>query len=152
MKSKQTTNQTMTHGFATPPMTEQQKQFNSFAQTAFDQADPTIPYYFNNLRAQSRDRYDPNNVYNADYSPEVRDAARYSNDESINQAQGQALREDSFNRKNAKLQALGMSANAAAPIFHQTGGTSVTTSNPGLGGILMGALSAGASVGSAAIT
>lgn len=152
MKSKSKTTQTYSHGWATPPQTDAQRRFDTFANEAFETSDPTIPFYFNNLRKQSQDRYSENEMFTSNYSPEVRDAARYNSTGNLDQAQGQALREDAFNRKGAKLNALAMSAQAGAPVFHQTGGTATTVSNPGLGGVLMGAMSAGASLGSAAIT
>lgn len=149
MKSKSTTSQTNTYGYQTPPTTAQQTAFDQHVQTAYDTPDPTIPYTFGNMRKNVDDRlHDP---FGFNYSPEVSDAIKYNEHNRIDQAQGQALREDSFNRKGAKTQALAASAAGHAPQLVQTGGTGTTVTNPGVGGLLMGGLQAGASLGSAAM-
>lgn len=145
MKQKSTT--TNTHEYKTPPTTQAQQTFDTNANTAYDMADPTIPYTFGNLRENVSNKLD--NPFGFNYSPEVAEAQRYSQNNMIDQAQGQAGREDTFNRRAAKTSALAISAGGHAPQLVQSGGTQV--SNPGIGGLLMGGLSAGASLGSAAL-
>jgi len=140
MKSKTTQTQSNTYGYQTPPTTSQQTEFDNHVRSAYDTPDPTIPYTFGNMRKNVDNRL--NDPFGFNYSPEVSEAIKYNEHNQIDQAQGNALREDAFNRKNAKTQGLAMSAAGHAPQL----------TNPGFGGILMGGLSAGAQLGSAAMT
>ena len=142
MKSKSTSKQqqTNTYGHIQTPITAQQQAFDDHIKTAYDQADPNIPYQFNNAREALNNRFD--NPFGADISPEVRDAVKYEQGNFIDQAQGQAAREDSFNRKQAKTGALATSAGMVAPQLVQTGGSSIgsgTQTTP-LGPALIGAV------------
>lgn len=113
---------------------------------AYDTADPTIAYSFNNARNNLKDRY--SNPFGANYSAEATDAAKYAGMNELDQGQGAALQADAFNRKNAKVGALGGIAGLTAPTLVQTGGTQNTTQSGGLFGQILGAA---AGVGSAAL-
>lgn len=145
-KKKQKTEQTNTYGYMTPSNTPDINAYRDTVNTAYDTPDPNIPFAFAQARDQANNRFD--NPFGADYSPEVRDAAKYANNNSLDQAQGQALREDTFNRKIGKVGAQGALAGLTAPQLVQTGGNSTTTQSGGLAQQLIGA---GASIGSAAI-
>lgn len=146
MKSKSKQQSTTTYNYMTPPTTPQQQEFDTWAHEAFNTPDPNIPYTFANMREGVNNRLD--NPFGADYSPEVRDAIRYNENNKIDQAQGQALREDTFNRQAGKGAALATSAAGHAPNLVATGsqGTSTTTQP-----ILPPLIGAGASLGSAAL-
>lgn len=148
-KSKTKTTQTNSYGWQTPPTTPQQGQFDQWAQGSFNTPDPSIPYAFNNMRESVNNRL--NNPFGADYSPEVNDAIRYNENQSINQMQGQAVREDAFNRNIARGQALQTSAGMHAPNLVATGSSGTTISQPSMMGLIGQGLSAGASLGSAAM-
>lgn len=150
MKSKTQQKSTNTFSHVTPPETAAQRAFDEHVRTAYDTPDPTIPYTFANMRENVSNRLD--NPFGHNYSPEVAEAMRYSQIGMIDQAQGQANREDAYNRRMAKTQGLAASAQMRAPQLVQTGGTSTTTHNPGMGNIIMQGISAGASLGSAALT
>jgi hypothetical protein len=149
-KKVKTTQQTAnTYGFQTPPSTPDTSAYRDQINKAYDSPDPSIGYSFAGARQRIGDRYG-NNPFGADYSPEVRDAAQYAGVSDLDQAQGQALREDSFNRKNAKVGALGGLAGLTAPQLVQTGGTMTGTQTQS-GGMLGQILGAGAGIGSAAL-
>lgn len=119
MKSKHENTVTNTYGWQTPPSTPQSQALD--AQIAkYDTPDPTIPYVFNNRRNQLNNRFD--NPFGFNYSPEVQEAQKYARGQELDQAQGQAHREDNFNRMNAKTAALAGSAALHAPVLTQTGG------------------------------
>jgi hypothetical protein len=80
----------------------------------------------------------------------VADAAKFAGTNELDQAQGAALQSDAYNRKNAKVAALGGVAGLTAPQLVQTGG-SMTGTTTQSGGMLGQILGAGASIGSAAI-
>lgn len=122
-KKKTTQNQTSTntYGWQTHPGSADINNLRNQINTAYDTPDSSIPYAFNQQRAQLMDRYD--NPFGANYSPEVRDAARYRGTEELNQAQGQAYRDDAQFRKQAKLAAFGNLAGMTSPVLTQTGGT-----------------------------
>ena len=150
MKSKKKEEQKINYNFYTPPTTPQQAKFDSMVDTAFDTPDPSIGYSFAKQRENVQNRF--NNPFGGDYSPEVRDAITYAETSNLDQAQGQALREDTMMRKTGKIAAAGQSAQAHAPLFASSGGTVTTTSNPGFGSIIGAGISAGAQLGSAALT
>lgn len=131
-----------------PPDTRDTTAYRDSINNAYDTADPSIAYSFNNQRNKIKDRYD--NPFGADYSPEVADAAKYAGTNELDQAQGAALQADAFNRKNAKVSALGGVAGLTAPNLVQTGGTMNGTTTQS-GGMLGSILGAGASIGSAAL-
>jgi hypothetical protein len=149
-KKKQKTQQTQTntYQYMAPPSTPDTDAYRNSINQAYDTPDPSIAYNFGAQRNKMMDRYQ--NPFGADYSPEVNDAVKYSGQNDLDQAQGAAYREDSFNRKNAKVGALGGLAGMTAPQLAQTGGTmsGTTTQSGGMLGQLIGA---GAGIGSAAL-
>lgn len=136
MKSKSTQQTQNTYGWQTPPQTAAQSLLNTHLMTAFDTPDPTIPYIFSNQRGQLRNRFD--NPFGFNYSPEVRDANMYARNEEIGQKEGQAFREDRFNRNNAKTSALLSNASLNAPVLTQTGGSMQGTQTSAIGPALIG--------------
>lgn len=148
-KSKQKTTQSTTYGWQTPPNTAAQTAFDQHIGTAFDTPDPTIPFMYNKMREGVNNRFD--NPFGWNYSPEVADAYKYNAGNEIDMMQGQSIREDAYNRKMGKTQALQASASMHAPVLVATGSSGTTISNPGFGGLLTSGLSAGASLGSAAL-
>ncbi len=147
-KTKQQQQTTNTYQYMAPPDTKDTNAYRDSINQAYDTPDPTIAYSFANARSRVKDRYD--NPFGADYSPEVADAAKYSGQNELDQGQGAALQADAYNRKNAKVGALGGIAGLTAPQLAQTGGsmTGTTTQSGGMLGQLIGA---GASIGSAAL-
>jgi hypothetical protein len=141
-KTKQETKNT--YNYMTPPSTPDTSAYREQIAKSYDTPDPSIPYAFSNARNQIKDRF--SNPFGADYSSEVQDAAKYAGNSALDQAQGQAMREDQFNRANAKVSAQGGLAGLTAPNLVQTGGTQVLT-KPGFG--WGDALGMGASVGTA---
>lgn len=133
----------------TPPTTAAQTAFDQHVSKAYDTPDPTIPYTFGNMRNNMNNRMD--NPFGFNYSPEVSESIKYNENNNIDQMQGQAMREDKFNRNAAKTQALAGSAAAHSPQLVQSGSSGTVVQNPGIGGLLMGGLNAGASLGSAAL-
>lgn len=132
-KKKTTQNQTSTntYGWQQNPGSADIDRLRSQINTAYDTPDSSIPYAFNSQRAQLMDRYD--NPFGADYSPEVRDAVRYRGTQDLNQAQGQAYRDDAQYRKQAKVAAFGNLAGMTAPTLTQIGGSmqgTTTQQNP----------------------
>lgn len=111
---------------------------------AYDTADPTIPYTFARRREAVGNRF--GSPFGANYSPETRDAMKYNDMNEIDQEQGMANRMDSFNRRQAKTQALAGLANHTQGRYLQTQGTSVQ-SQP----LLPSIIGAGAAIGSAFI-
>lgn len=153
-KTKTKTNQTSTntYGWQTAPTTQAQQSFDTYVKDAFETPDPSIGYQFGKMRENIKNRVD--NPFGHNYSPEVQEALQYSGENELDQQQGQALREDASTRKQLKLGGLGASAAAHAPVLTQTGGTmqgTQTQSQP-WGNYLMGGISAGAQLGSAALT
>lgn len=148
MGSKTTTSTKNTYEYMTPPETPEMAALKKAVSTTYDTIDPSIAYSFNNARQTAQDRLD--NPFGADYSPEVSDALRYAVDQDMNQQQGQAMREDAFNRGQAKIGALGAIAAGTAPQL-VTSGTSGTQKTSSAGGIFGTLASAGATVGSAAL-
>lgn len=120
-KTTQTQTSTNTYGWQQNPGSADIDNLRSQINTAYDTPDSSIPYAFNAQRSQLMDRYD--NPFGADYSPEVRDAARYSGTQQLNQAQGQAYRDDAQYRKQAKIAAFGNLAGMTSPVLTQTGGS-----------------------------
>lgn len=154
MKSKQQTQQrsTNTYGYMNRPTTQADIELDEAINHAFNTPDPTISYSAANQHEALNNRF--SDMFGTNYSPEVKDAIKYTEGQNINQATGQAYREDSQNRNLGKLGAKAAVADARAPQLVQTGGTfqGTTTTNPGVGGLIMGGLSAGAQLGSAAMT
>lgn len=154
MKSKTKTQSTNTNTYQqiAPDMTAERAAFNANIDKAYGSSDPSINYQFANAREGLNNSYA--NPFGANISPEVQQASLLNANQQLNQAQGQALREDQFNRRNAKTQALGAAAGMAAPQLVQTGGTStgMQTTNPGIGGLLMAGIGAAGQVGAGAMT
>jgi hypothetical protein len=148
-KTKTDQRTTNTYNYMAPPDTADTSAYRDSINKAYDTPDPSIGYSFAGARQRVGDRYGAN-PFGADYSPEVADAARYSGISDLDQAQGQAYREDAFNRKNAKVGALGGIAGLTAPQLVQTGGTMTGTQTQS-GGMLGQILGAGAGIGSAAL-
>jgi hypothetical protein len=82
------------------------------------------------------------NPFGPNFSPEVSDAIKYSENQNIDQMQGQAGREDAFNRKNAKVSAKMTNAALHAPTLTQTGGSMQGSQTAALGPALIGAAGA----------
>jgi hypothetical protein len=148
-KKKTKTTSTNTYGWQQNPGSADQDAYRASINSAYDTPDASIPFAFNNARESVKNRY--SNPFGADYSPEVADAARYSGMNELNQAQGQAVREDAFNRKQGKTAALGGLAQMTGPQLVQTGGTQNTTQSNGIMGVLGPIMQAGASLGGAAL-
>jgi hypothetical protein len=148
-KTKTQQTQTNSYQYMAPPDTADTSAYRNSINQAYDTPDPSIAYNFGAQRNKLMDRYQEN-PFGADYSPEVRDAAKYSGMNDLDQMQGQAYREDSFNRKNAKVGALGGIAGLTAPQLAQTGGTMSGTTTQS-GGMLGQILGAGAGIGQAAL-
>lgn len=144
MKSKTTQQNTNTYGWMAPQQTAQQSAYDQHVKTAYDTPDPTIPYTFGNMKQNVNNRFD--DPFGFNYSPEVKGAIKYSENNRIDQMHGQALREDRFNRTNAKTSALAGSAGMAAPQLVQTGGSMQGTQTQAWGTAAIGAVG---SVGSA---
>lgn len=147
--TKTTQTQSNSFGYMTPPTSSAQAAYDQHVAKAYDTPDPTIPFTFGNMKQNVGNRLD--NPFGFNYSPEVSDAIKYSQNNQIDQMHGQASREDLFNRNAAKTQALAGSAAGHAPQLIQTGGTGTTVQSQGIGSLLMGGLNAGASLGSAAM-
>lgn len=124
-KSKQTQNTTNTWGSVTPTNTADMQAYRDAIGGTFDKTDPTIPYVFNQARNNAKNRFD--DPFGHEVSPEVRGAYMHETMNNIDQAQGQAIREDSSNRRFGKLQALQNLASMTAPQIVQTGGSSTGT-------------------------
>lgn len=124
MKSKSTSQQQVTNTYAwqTPPETKQASAYDTWAQGAYGTPDPSIPYTFAGQRKTLNDSL--NNPFGYNFSPEVSQAIKYSQNQDINQQQGQAIRTDRFNRESAKGQALAVGAGLNSPVLTQTGGSS----------------------------
>lgn len=148
-KTKSQSTTTNTYGWQAPPVTEAQTNYDNWANTAFDTPDPSIPYTFGNMRQNLNNRFD--NPFGFNYSPEVAEANKYSQNNQIDQAQGQAHREDSFNRKNAKGAALAGSAAGHAPVLTQTGGSSTGSQSTNAMGIIGAGIGAAGQIGAAAM-
>jgi hypothetical protein len=146
MKSKSTQTSTNSFAYQTPPTTPQQQAFDTYAQTAFERPDPSIGYTYGNMRENVANRFA--NPYGANYSPEVADSIRYNQLNTINQAQGQAYREDAHSRRAAKAGVLATSAGLHAPQLTQTGGHQVGTQVGAIGPAIIGAVG---SIGAAAM-
>ena len=147
-KTKTQQTQTNTYAYQAPPDTKDTQAYRDSISQAYDTADPTIAYSFNNARNHVKDRYD--NPFGANYSAEAADAAKYAGINELDQGQGAALQADAYNRKNAKVAALGGVAGLTAPQLVQTGGTMNGTTTQS-GGMLGQILGAGAGIGSAAL-
>lgn len=119
------TRTTNTYSYMTPPRTQALDAFEAEINSAYDTPDPTIGYTFGKAEQNLEDRFD--NPWGFNYSPEVKEASLYAGKEELNQARGAVLREDAFNRKNAKVQARGVVAGYQQPQLVQTGGTSTQT-------------------------
>lgn len=136
MKSKTKSQSTNTYGYQTPPHWAGAEEFhNQIGQ--LDKGDPSIPFAFAHQREELKNRFD--NPFGFNYSPEVQDAIKYSQGQNIDQAEGQAHREDYYNRQQAKLGALGAYAGMTAPTLVQTGGTFQGTQTQPIGPALIGA-------------
>jgi hypothetical protein len=147
MKSKNEQTTTNTYGWQTPPQTAQGQAYDEWARNAFTTADPTIPYTFGNMRKNLNNRFD--NPFGFNYSGEAADAIKYDQNNEIDQAQGQALREDRQYRNQARGSALAVSAAQNAPQLTQTGGHTYGWQSQPIGPAIIGAVGA---MGSAAIT
>lgn len=147
MKSKHDTTTTNTYGWQTPPATAQATAYDDWAKTAFTNPDPTIPFTFGNMRKNLNNRFD--NPFGHNYSGEAADAIRYEQNNEIDQAQGQAVRESNYSNSQARGSALAVSAGQHAPQLVQTGGRSQGWQTQAIGPALIGAAGA---MGSAAIT
>lgn len=151
-KTKQDTrqSQTNTYAYVPPPITSQQSAYDEHIKSAYDTADPSIAYNFANQRESLNNTF--NNPFGANVSPEVQQAIQTAGNEASYQAQGQAMREDVFNRKQGKTTALAGSASMTAPQLVQTGGSStgsmVGTQTTPIGPSL---IAAAGNVGSAAL-
>lgn len=137
MKSKSKSKTTNTYGWQTPPQTQAMSQYGQAINTSFDTPDPSIGYQFGAARQRVDDRFD--NPFGQDYSPEVRDAMTYGGHQQLDQAQGQATREDSFRRKEGKLGHQAAYAGMTAPQLVQTGGTFQGSQSQPWGPALIGA-------------
>lgn len=140
MKGKTQQQTTNTYGFQSPPSWGGLEDFDKSISEAYDTADPSIPYTFANMRNNVNSRL--SNPFGPNYSPEVADAMKYSETQNIDQMQGQAMREDSFNRKNAKVTAKATKAGMTAPILTQTGGSMTGSQTTPWGPAVIGAVGA----------
>ena len=111
---------------------------------SYDTQDPSIGYHYGKRREQAKNRF--TNPFGPNYSPEVIDAQRYNDVNEIDQEQGVAQRMDAFNRRQAKVGALGGLANQTASQIVSSGGTTTQGGSPW--GAIIGA---GAQLGQAAI-
>lgn len=150
MKGKQTQQTQNTFAYHAPVEDAQYNQavgeFGNMVNDSFNTADPSIQYNFARMRNESRKRMD--NPFGANYSPEARDAFRYASDQELNQAQGQALREDAFQRKQGKLLAKATEVGFRAPQLVTSQSNSQGTVSQPWGPALIGAAG---SIGSAAM-
>lgn len=137
MKGQSTSQSTNQYDYKSPPSWAGMDAFNANL-SAFDTADPSISYNFANQRSAANNRI--SNPFGPGISPEVADAMKYQSNEQLNQGQGQALREDSFNRRNAKQSALATGAALTAPSLVQTAGTNNTQSTTPIGPSLISAI------------
>jgi hypothetical protein len=145
MKSKTKQETKNTYGWQTPPTTAAQTAFEGQIKE-YDTPDPTIPYTFANLKENLNNRLD--DPFGMNFSPEVSGAIKTAGNERLIQGQGQALREDRFNRMGAKTGAMAINAAAQAPQLVQTGGSMVGTQTAPIGPAIIGAVG---SIGGAAI-
>lgn len=131
----------MSYGFMTPPETADTQAAREAAAAA-SRPDPSIPWQF--ARQKQNLTRSMNNPFGANISPETFEAMRYARESDIDQAHGQALREDAFRRGNARFQNLYAIAGLSQPRMVQTGGTTTgTVSQPLWPGLLMGGINAG---------
>jgi tRNA A37 N6-isopentenylltransferase MiaA len=137
MKSKSKSKTTNTYAYQAPPQTQQMQQYGQSINDAYDTPDPSIGYQFASARGRIDDRFD--NPFGQDYSPEVQDAMKYSGHQQLDQAQGQAYREDAFRRKEGKLGHQAAYAGMTAPQLVQTGGTFQGSQSQPWGPALIGA-------------
>lgn len=141
MKSKHKDTTTATYGYQTPPTTQAQSDYDAWAHgTAFTQPDPSIGYNFGAARQHEADSFDDPWAQGAQMSPELRAARHYAATQQLDQAQGQAYREDAQQRRTGQGLALATSAAAHAPQLVQTGGTSQGYSTTPWGPALIGAV------------
>lgn len=146
-KSKTTSSNTNSYGSIAPTDTADVIALRKQIDSAYDTPDPTIPYSFARRREAVANRF--GSPFGADYSPEVREASKYNDLNELDQEQGMANRMDTFNRRNAKTQAMSGLANQTGSRIVQTGGQGSSTQyTPFNYGNL---ISAGAQVGSAFI-
>lgn len=138
MKSKTKQTNTNTYGWQTPPQSQSQAAYDQHVKTAYDTPDPTIPFTFGNMKENVNNRLD--NPFGYNYSPEVSEAIKYNENNRIDQMHGQALREDRFNRTQAKTAALAGSAAGNAPVLTQTGGTMTGSQTSAWGPAAIGAI------------
>jgi hypothetical protein len=145
-KKKTKTTTTNSYGWQQNPGSADIDALRKQVGSSFDTPDPSIAYNFGAQRNKMMDRYQ--NPFGADYSPEVNDAVKYSGQNELDQMQGQAYREDAFNRKSGKINAMGSLAALTGPQLTQTGGTSNTVQSTPMWGQILGA---GAGIGQAAL-
>jgi hypothetical protein len=147
MSKKTKTNQqtTASYGWQTPPTTPDVTAL----QTEIDQgeqADPSIQY-----RAGMQKKALANslsNPFGSNVSPETLEAIKYARGSDIDQQTGQAMREDSFRRKQSRFQKLYAKAGLTGPRLTQTGGTMQgSVSQPIWSDLLLGGITAAAGAG-----
>lgn len=133
----------MTYGSVTPAETDDIRAARAEAQTD-PGANPAIQ--FSAARRKRSIRNSLANPFGANVSPETLEAMRYAREAEVDQDAGQAMKEDYFNRKQARFQKLYAMAGLTQPRIVQTGGTSTgTVSQPfNWGGLISGGLSAAA--------
>lgn len=146
MKSKSTSQTANTYGYMAPVRTSQQDAYDKHVQTAYDTPDPSIGYTFGKSEQNLQDKF--SNPWGFNYSPEVAEASMYAGRQDLNQARGQALREDAAQRRQAKTAGLAGSAGMAEHKLVQTGGSSSGTQSQPWGPALIGA---GASLAGASL-
>ena len=122
--TKQQTQQTQanTYGFVERPRTPELLDYRNQIDETYNTGDPNIAYDFNRQRENLNNRFD--NPFGANYSPEVMDAIKFQGNQELDQAQGQAYRQNNYQNQQGKLSAVGAYADATAPQMVQTGGSS----------------------------
>ena len=142
-KTKSTSNSTMQYGQTAPTESPDIAAARTEANTD-PGPDPSIQYGF--ARQKQAAARDLSNPFGPNYSPETAAAMKYSRENDIDTAHGQALQVDAFNRKQAKFQKLYALAGLTAPKTVQTSGsTTGTVSQPLWPGLLSSGISAGLS-------
>lgn len=145
-KKKTTQTQQNTYQYMTPTETPDIANLRAQIGQSYDTADPSIGYHYGKRREQAQNRFA--NPFGPNYSPEVIAAQRYNDLNEIDQEQGIAQRMDVFNRRQAKVGALGGLASQTAPQLVGTGSSGTTTQSGSPWGAIIGA---GAQIGQAAL-
>lgn len=143
-KQQQTTQQTNTYGWQSPPASQDVDAIRNWHPTI----DPSISYRYGQAENAIRDTYD--NPLGAYETAQTKGAGLRANIKGLNQEKGQAFREAYAGVNAQELGRLGMLAELTSPRLTQTGGSSTGTTQQS-GGMLGSIIGAGATVGAAAL-